>query len=156
MKVGDVMSRHVEFIEADAPVREAAELMGELDVGALPVGAPERLEGVLTDRDILYRVVARGGDCAAVRVRDVLTAPVLSCRPEDDVRAAMDLMAAHHVRRLPVRDAAGRGVGWVTLADLSRRLLLDSGALQAALRQATEERAEAGGPAATAGSAGRG
>lgn len=154
MRVADVMSRHVEFIEADAPVREAAELMGELDVGALPVGAPERLEGVLTDRDILYRVVARGGDCEAVRVRDVLTAPVLSCRPEDDVRGAMDLMAAHHIRRLPVRDAAGRVVGWVTLADLSRRLLLDSGALQAALRDATEDRAAAG--PATAGSAGRG
>jgi CBS domain-containing protein len=102
-------------------VQEAAAMMGELDVGALPVGAPERLEGVLTDRDILYRVVARGLDCAAVRVRDVLTTPVLSCRAEDDVRDAMDLMAAHHIRRLPVRDAAGRVVGWVTLADLSRR-----------------------------------
>ena len=69
MRVADVMSRHVEFVEADAPVQEAAVLMGELDVGALPVGAPERLEGVLTDRDILYRVVARGLDCSAVRVR---------------------------------------------------------------------------------------
>ena len=138
MRVADVMSRHVEFIEADAPVQEAAALMGELDVGALPVGAPERLEGVLTDRDLLYRVVARGLDCSEVRVRDVLTTPVLSCLPEDDLRSAMDLMAAHQVRRLPVRDAAGRVVGWVTLADLSRRLLLDSGSLQAALREVTE------------------
>lgn len=154
MKVADVMSRHVEFIEADAPVQEAAVLMGELDVGALPVGAPERLEGVLTDRDVLYRVVAQGLDCKSVRVRDVLTTPVLSCRPEDDLRDAMDLMAAHHIRRLPVRDGSGRVVGWVTLADLSRRLLLDSGALQTALREATEERAAAG--PATAGSAGRG
>lgn len=143
MRVADVMSRHVEFIEADAPVQEAAVLMGELDVGALPVGAPERLEGVLTDRDILYRVVARGLDCGAVRVRDVLTTPVLSCRAEDDVRDAMDLMASHHVRRLPVRDAAGRVVGWVTMADLSRRLLLDSGSLQAALREVTEGGASA-------------
>ncbi|MBD0274170.1 MAG: CBS domain-containing protein [Acetobacteraceae bacterium] len=152
MRVSDVMSRHVEFIEADAPVQEAAVLMGELDVGALPVGAPERLEGVLTDRDVLYRVVARGLDCAAVRVRDVLTTPVLSCRPEDDLRSAMDLMAANHVRRLPVRDGAGRVVGWVTLADISRRLLLDSGSLQAALREATEGVSKA--EAATANSAG--
>ncbi len=154
MRVADVMSRHVEFIEADAPVQEAAVLMGELDVGALPVGAPERLEGMLTDRDVLYRVVARGLDCAAVRVRDVLTTPVLSCRAEDNVRDAMDLMAAHHIRRMPVRDAAGRVVGWVTLADLSRRLLLDSGSLQAALREVTE----GGAPAepATASSGGRG
>ena len=154
MRVADVMSRHVEFIEADASVQEAATMMGELDVGALPVGAPERLEGVLTDRDVLYRVVARGLDCAAVRVRDVLTTPVLSCRPEDDVRNAMDLMAAHHVRRLPVRDAAGRVVGWVTLADISRRLLLDSGALQTALRDVTEGGATDAEPAATANSGG--
>jgi CBS domain-containing protein len=59
----------------------------------------------------------------------------------------MDLMAAHHIRRLPVRDAAGRVVGWVTLADLSRRLLLDSGSLQAALREVTEGGAAAAGPA---------
>lgn len=155
MRVADVMSRHVEFIEADAPVQEAAALMGELDVGALPVGAPERLEGVLTDRDILYRVVARGLDCGQVRVRDVLTTPVLSCRAEDGLRGAMDLMASHHVRRLPVRDAAGRVVGWVTLADISRRLLLDSNALQAALRDATEGDASAAEPA-TAGSGDRG
>ena len=154
MRVADVMSRHVEFIEADAAVQEAAAMMGELDVGALPVGAPERLEGVLTDRDILYRVVARGLDCAAVRVRDVLTTPVLSCQPEDDLRDAMDLMAAHHVRRLPVRDAAGRVVGWVTLADISRRLLLDSGALQTALRDVTEGGATDAEPAATANSGG--
>ena len=153
MKVADVMSRHVEFIEADATAQEAAVMMGELDVGALPVGAPERLEGVLTDRDILYRVVARGLDCSAVRVRDVLTTPVLSCRPEDGLRDAMDLLAAHHIRRLPVRDAAGRVVGWVTLADLSRRLLLDSGSLQAALREATEGEAAAA-PAATANNGG--
>lgn len=154
MRVADIMTRHVEFIDADAPVQEAAVLMGELDVGALPVGAPERLEGVLTDRDILYRVVARGLDCAAVRVREVLTAPVLSCRAEDDLRQAMDLMASHHIRRLPVRDAAERVVGWITLADLSRRLLLDSGSLQTALREATEGGARA--EPATAGSAGRG
>lgn len=153
MQVADVMSRHVEFIEGDALVREAATMMGELDVGALPVGAADRLEGVLTDRDILYRVVARGLDCAAVQVRDVLTSPVVSCRPEDDVRQAMDLMAAHHVRRLPVRDAAGRVAGWVTLGDLSRRLLLDSDALQAALREATEGEPAASVPA-TADSAG--
>ena len=151
MRVADVMSRHVEFIEADTSVKEAAELMGELDVGALPVGAPERLEGVLTDRDILYRVVARGLDCSGVRVRDVLTAPVLSCRPEDDVRSAMDLMGSHHIRRLPVRNAAERVVGWVTLADLSRRLLLDSGSLQAALREVTEGGTAAGPTTASSG-----
>ena len=138
MKVSDVMARDVEFIASDAPVREAAELMGELDVGALPVGDADRLDGIITDRDLLYRVVARGLDCSQVRVRDVLSRPVIACAEDDAVQAAMDLMAAHHIRRLPVRDGGGRVIGWVTLADLSRRLLLDSPALQEALRAVTE------------------
>ena len=138
LRVSEVMTTDVEFIGADASVREAAELMGEIEVGALPVGSPDALEGVLTDRDLLYRVVARGLDCAAVRVRDVLSRPAITCRDDDTLQAAMDSMAASHVRRLPVQDARGRVVGWITLSDLSRRLLLDSGTLQSAMRELTE------------------
>jgi CBS domain-containing protein len=136
--IADVMSRDVEFVAGDAPVQEAAVLMGELDVGALPVGGPDALEGIVTDRDILYRVVAQGRDPATVRVRDVLSRPVVACAESDPVGTALDLMAGHHVRRLPVRDAGGRVTGWVTLADLSRALLVGSDALQAGLRQLTE------------------
>lgn len=138
MRVDEIMARHVEFIDGDAPVTEAAELMGELDVGALPVGAPDDLEGIVTDRDILYRVVAKGLDGAAVRVRDVASRPVIGCGGDDTVQAAMDLMAAHHVRRLVVRGDGGRVVGWITLADLARQLLVESGPLQEALRGLTE------------------
>jgi CBS domain-containing protein len=138
MRVAEVMSADVEFVAPEATAQEAAETMGELDVGALPVGGPENLLGVVTDRDLLYRVVAAGRDPAATRVREVMTSPVLTCAEEDGVQAAMDLMAANHVRRLAVRNAAGRVTGWITLADLSRRMLLDSEALQAALRGITE------------------
>ena len=64
MRVGEIMARHVEFIPADAPVSEAAELMGELEVGALPVGTAEDLLGVVTDRDIL-EAIANGARCIA-------------------------------------------------------------------------------------------
>ncbi|MBP1807100.1 CBS domain-containing protein [Rubellimicrobium aerolatum] len=137
MRVGEIMTRHVEFIDGDAPVSEAAELMGELDVGALPVGSAEALEGVVTDRDILYRLVAPGLGPAATRVRDIASAPVLGCAEDDALQAAMDLMAAHHVRRLAVRDGGGRVVGWITLGDLARHLLVESGPLQDALRAMT-------------------
>ncbi|KMO32108.1 CBS domain-containing protein [Methylobacterium aquaticum] len=137
--VADVMSRDVEFIPGDAPVQEAALLMGELDVGALPVGTPDALDGVITDRDILYRVVAQGLDPRGVRVSTVLSRPVVSCAESDPLRAALDLMAAHHVRRLPVRAAGGRVTGWITLADLSRALLLGGDALQTSLKRLTEE-----------------
>ena len=138
MKVGGIMSRHVEFIPGGATVADAAELMGELDVGALPVGSAEELEGIVTDRDILYRVVAKGLNGAEVLVRDVANRPVIGCGEEDMLESAMDLMATHSIRRLAVRDDAGRVVGWITLADLARYLLVESGPLQGALRELTE------------------
>ena len=139
MRVAELMTREVEFIAPDAPVSAAAELMGELDVGALPVGAPGDLRGIVTDRDLLYRVVARGGDAAKVRVEEVLSAPVVTCREEDEVQAALDLMAANHLRRLPVVDAEGRVSGWLTLADLARAMLLESEEMQAALARISGE-----------------
>ena len=123
------MSRDVEFIAATDTVQAAAELMGEIEVGALPVGSATRLEGIVTDRDILYRVVARGLDPATTAVRDVLSRPVITCREDDTLQAVMDLMAANHIRRLPVQNGAGGVAGWITLADISRRLSLQ-GALQ--------------------------
>lgn len=138
MKVVDFMTRYVEFIAPDASAKDAAVMMGELDVGGLPVGTPERLEGVVTDRDILYRVVARGLDPSATRLGDVLSRPVVSCDEDDTAQAAMDMMAANHIRRMPVCDASGVVTGWVTLADLSRKLLVEGEALQAALLDLTE------------------
>ena len=61
----------------------------------------------MTDRDILFRVVARGLDPAATKVRAVASRPVVVCREDDTLQSAMDLMAANHVRRLPVADRAG-------------------------------------------------
>ena len=138
MRVAEVMTRDVEFVEAGMPVREAAATMGELGVGALPVGSPERLEGIVTDRDILFRVVANGLSNNDVKVGDIMSTMVFSCREYDAIAAAMDLMGARNVRRLPVLDAEGRVVGWITLADLSRRLLLDSRVMQEALQELSE------------------
>ena len=138
MRVGEIMSRYVEFIPAEVPVSEAAELMGELDVGALPVGTAEDLQGVVTDRDILYRVVARGLNSAEVTVGAIATRPVIGCGEEDSLQDAMNLMAAHHIRRLAVRDDAGRVIGWLTLGDVARHLLVESGSVQTVLRDLTE------------------
>ena len=138
MKVAEVMSTAVEFIGGNVPVKEAAELMGELDVGALPVGTPDALEGIVTDRDLLFRVIAAGLDPTVTLVRDVASRSMISCRDTDELQVAMDLMAANHVRRLPVTDDRGGVAGWVTLADISRKLLVDSRGLQDALSEITE------------------
>ncbi len=138
LRIAEIMTRFVEFLAADATVQDAAVMMGELDVGALPIGSEAGLEGVLTDRDILYRVVAAGLNPAATLVQQVMTQPVVGCSEEDGVQAALDLMASNNIRRLPVYGATGKLAGWVTLADLSRRLLVDSRILQDGLRNLTE------------------
>ncbi|RIX99639.1 CBS domain-containing protein [Aureimonas flava] len=142
MKIQDVMNRHVEFASPDEPVTELAVTMGDLDVGSLPIGTPEDPKGVVTDRDILYRVVARGLDASQVRACDVMSSPLISCRAEDSFQTAMDMMTAHRVRRLAVTQGGGGAVvGWVTLADLARTLLLESGTVQSAVREITRETA---------------
>ncbi len=138
MRVGELMTRYVEFIDGDASVAELAEMMGDLDVGAVPVGSADALEGIVTDRDILYRVVAKGLDNKSIRVRDISSQPVIGCGEDDTVQAAMDLMAAHHIRRLAVRDDSGRVIGWITLSDLARRLLVENEAVQNHLREISE------------------
>jgi CBS domain-containing protein len=137
MRVSDMMTRHVEFIEPDATAQDAASLMGELDVSALPIGSPRDLRGVITDRDLLYRVVAEGKDPKRTRVWDVATKLVFTCGVDDPLTTAMDLMASHNIRRLPVIEGE-EVVGWLTLSDLSRRLLIDSQVVQNGLRDLTE------------------
>jgi len=141
VKIESLMTRHVEFAAGDDSVAELAVMMGDLDVGGLPIGSEGDLLGVVTDRDILYRVVAKGLDPKTVSARDIVSFPVVSCRPDDKLQVAMDLMGAHRIRRLAVRTEDGTVVGWLTLADLSRALLLDSGPVQSALRDLSRETA---------------
>ena len=130
MNVADVMTRDIELVTPATTIAEAAEVMGDLGVGALPIGTIDDLQGILTDRDILFRVVAKGLNNKTVTVGDVMTTTIFSCRPEDSVTTALNLMGARNLRRLPVLDVNGRMLGLVTLSDLSRRLLLDSEVVQ--------------------------
>ena len=133
MRVAEIMAQTIEFIAPDMTIQAAATLMGELDVGALPVGTPEDLQGILTDRDILFRVVAEGRNNARVRVREAMSSLIFSCSPDDTLAVAIDIMSSYHVRRLPVQDENGTVVGWITLSDVARQLLLETEAIRSAL-----------------------
>lgn len=135
------MSRFVEFAAPDDSATALAELMGDLDVGALPVGTADEPIGVVTDRDVLYRVVAKGLDPRATLARDILSAPLVACGPDDDLDRAMDLMAVNHVRRLAVRRGEGPLLGWITLSDISRKLLLETHVVPAGLRELSADSA---------------
>jgi CBS domain-containing protein len=120
MKVADVMTRGVELVSPDATVQEAAVRMAEADVGAVLIGSDDKLEGILTDRDIILRVVVDGRDSTSTRVGEVMSSTLFSCLEEDKVDAAFREMSERQVRRLPVYDADGNLTGIVTLSDLSR------------------------------------
>lgn len=120
MKVEKAMHVGVEWRDPDTPVVEIAAAMRDHDVGAIPIGSDDRLVGIVTDRDIVCRGVAAGGDLSALKARDVMTQGVAYCRSEDDLDSAIRIMEARKLRRLPVIDADKRMVGMLSLGDVAR------------------------------------
>ena len=103
MKVSEAMTRDVRVANPDQSIREAAQMMLDLDAGALPVGAEDRLIGMITDRDIAIRGVARGRT-PDTPVRDVMTADVKYCFEDEEIENVARNMADIQVRRLPGRE----------------------------------------------------
>lgn len=122
MKVQEIMTRDVELVGPDAPVREAAKRLRDLDVGALPIGENDRLVGMVTDRDIVVRGLASDRDYAQLRVRECMTPQVLYCYADEAAESVAANMARNQVRRLPVLDRSKRLVGIVALADISAHI----------------------------------
>ncbi|MCI0461907.1 MAG: CBS domain-containing protein [Gemmataceae bacterium] len=119
MIVRDVMTQSVECIAPSTTIREAAQKMGTLDVGPLPVCDNDRLVGMLTDRDIAVRAVAQGADPNHTAVRDVMSRDIFWCFEDEDVRKAAQQMKERQVRRLLVLNRDKRLVGIVSLGDLA-------------------------------------
>jgi CBS domain-containing protein len=119
MKVSEVMTREVQTIQPDQTAREAASFMLSADAGSIPVTEGERLVGMITDRDIAVRGVAKGNG-PDTPVRDLMSNDIICARETDDVEEVATKMSQAQVRRLPVIDADERLCGIVSLGDLSR------------------------------------
>ena len=118
MQVREVLTRDVERIPPGTSVREAAQKMKEMDVGALPVYEGDRLIGMVTDRDVVVRGVAEGRD-PNTPVRDVMSEGVVYCFDDQDIREVAQIMKEHQVRRLIVLNRDKRLAGIVSLGDLA-------------------------------------
>lgn len=118
MKIAEAMTRDVRVANPDQTIRQAAQMMAELDAGALPVGEHDRLVGMITDRDIAVRAVAPG-KAPDTRIRDVMTDDVKYCFDDDEVEEVARNMADIQVRRLPVVNRDKRLVGIVAIADIA-------------------------------------
>ena len=117
-KISEVMTTNVKVVRPDDTVQNAARMMAELDVGAIPVCDGARLQGMITDRDITIRATAegRGGE---TRVKEVMTQDVVWCTEEDDTQEVLQRMGEAQVRRIPVVDRDKNLVGIVALGDLA-------------------------------------
>jgi CBS domain-containing protein len=116
--VRDAMTGDPRSIGASASVVEAARVMREQDIGSLPITDDEQLVGMITDRDITTRVVAEAADPMKTSVGDVYSQDLITVEPGKDLDEALQLMARHQIRRLPVVEA-GRLVGIVAQADIA-------------------------------------
>lgn len=118
MKLNDLMTKNVRTCSPDDPVSKAAQIMSEVNCGAVPVVQGDQVVGIVTDRDIVLRGVAKGQDSANLKCSDCMTTDLITCTPDTDAHAAADLMASKQIRRLPVVEN-GRLAGIVALGDLA-------------------------------------
>ncbi len=119
MHIQDVMTADVSFVGPDTPILEIARKMRDGDIGSTPVVENERLVGMVTDRDIVVRVIAEGGDVRTKTARDAMSPGVLYCFADQTVESVLESMGDQQIRRLPVIDRDKRLVGVVSLGDLA-------------------------------------
>jgi CBS domain-containing protein len=123
MTLNDVMTKNPKTCAPTDFVHQAAQLMKSEDVGPIPiVGDNGKLEGIITDRDIVLKVVAEGRDPKTTKLADVMSTDLITCASDGDIEATLDLMEDNQIRRIPVVDASGRLVGIISQADIATRL----------------------------------
>jgi CBS domain-containing protein len=114
------MTKDVTIIREDETIRDAAERLAKDDIGVLPIcDENKQIRGVLTDRDIVVHVIARGKDPGSTRAGELEQGEIITLRPDDSIEHAVDLMAQYRVRRLPVVQD-GRVLGMVSQADVAK------------------------------------
>jgi len=110
------------FLTRASTVKEAADIMAEKNIGSVLIGSPEGLEGILTERDILKKVVSRGLDPQATIVSDIMTAEIVTVEAEADIHRIASKFTTNSIRRLPVTEA-GNVVGILTTRDITRTFI---------------------------------
>ena len=118
MKVREVMTSSVDWVTPETSVVEVAKLMKKDDVGSIPICTQNKLIGIITDRDIVLKVVAAGGDTNNTSAKEIMSKDIKSVTSNQDVHEAADLMSKYQIRRLPVVEQ-GKLVGILAIGDLA-------------------------------------
>jgi CBS domain-containing protein len=124
-KCSDIMTEDVVYCFPNDSVTKVAQLMKKEDIGPVPIVDNEddrTLVGIVTDRDLVLKVIAEGLDSQKTRVEQVMSKKLVTCRAEDDVDTAMSAMAQYQLRRIPVVENNMKLVGIISQADVATRM----------------------------------
>jgi CBS domain-containing protein len=119
LKVEDVMVREVITLDENSTVREAAEIMNKFAIGSLIIVSKGKAVGIVTERDVLTRVVAEAKNAESTKVKEIMTTPLVVIEPNLDLEEAAKLMFQMKIKKLPVVDGK-KLVGLVSLTDIAR------------------------------------
>lgn len=114
----EIMTEGADYVDSSTTVLEVAQKLASEDYGSLPICDGDKLRGMITDRDIVVKVLAQGKDPATTKVIDLIQGEVVTIGADDPIEEAARTMAEHQVRRLPVIDG-NRLVGMLAQADLA-------------------------------------
>lgn len=119
MKLRDIMTKDVIAVSPDTSVFDACQIMKDKNIGSIPICNDDMdVQGIITDRDVVLRVVCAGKDSKSTRCKDIMTDKLVVGKTDMDVDSALDLMSDLKVRRLPVVEN-GKVVGFVALGDMA-------------------------------------
>jgi CBS domain-containing protein len=119
LKAGVVMAREVITIDENASVKEAADIMNQLEIGSIIATKKEKAIGIITERDLLKRIIAEGKNAKKTKVKDIMSSPLIVIAPNTDLEEAARLMFEKKIKKLAVIDQ-NRLVGVVSLTDIAR------------------------------------
>ena len=119
LKVEDVMVKEVITIDQNSTVKEAAEVMNKFEIGCLIAVRKGKAMGMITERDLLKRILAEARDATETKVKDVMSSPLVVIEPSVELEEAIKLMFQMKIKKLPVVDGK-RLVGLITLTDIAR------------------------------------
>lgn len=123
--VKELMERSVIKVSPDDSLGDVSKMMKETKCGCLPVGDGDKVEGIITDRDIIIRAVVEGPDLTHKKVRDYMTKTIQVCHEDDTVAAAVKKMRVHGISRLVVADGSGKTCGILSFGKILRNLTDD-------------------------------
>ncbi len=122
MKINEIMTSQPHIIDENASIFELAQKMQLVGCGIFPVGNLDRIEGVVTDRDIINRAVSQKLDLNNTKVKDIMSKSVIFCYEDENITRAINLMNKHRIRRILIINDDYKLVGILSMIDIFKRL----------------------------------